>query len=734
MNQTTFTPQEQSELIALVRALEALPFEVPREQRKWVFGEVKRAVENGCFETDRHGIKGLHRHLETALVAARELGLGQSSILAILLYRPALKGICNVERVEEELGHDVAHLMTLLLKTSELYARNTAVNSDNFRNLLISFAEDVRVILIMIADRLVLLRLANKNLDEDSKMALAMEVSFLYAPLAHRLGLYNVKSEMEDLCLKYTDRDTFDFIKRKLNETKRSRDAYIDAFISPLEERLKKEGLKFHIKGRTKSISSIRNKLKKQQIEFESIYDLFAIRIVLDVPEEKERSACWQVYSIVTDMYRPNPGRLKDWISAPKSNGYESLHITVMGPDNRWVEVQIRTERMDEIAEKGVAAHWRYKGIRPEAGLDEFMKNVRILLEDRESKSRELLKEFKMDMYSEEIYVFTPKGELINLPKGATVLDFAFSIHSDLGLRCTGGSVNGKNVTIKHVLHNGDSVRIMTASHQEPKSDWLQFVQTSRARSKIKQSIRERSAKAIEITKEEVARKFKNRKVELDEALFSRLVKKKGYKTSTDFFLDIAEGRIEISDVIEDYKQFRDERSQTAEGYTTKSAESFVTTTEPEEISRSSDVLLIDKNLTGIEYNLAKCCNPIYGDSVFAFVSKGGIKIHRMDCPNAPDLFTRYGYRVLKARWTGGTGTGYEVALKVIGNDDVTIVNNITSHIASLGNVTLKRFNIDSDDGLFSGNFVVYLRDLSTLKGLIKSLKGIKGVKHVERL
>ena len=497
---------------------------------------MKRVVALDCYGRDKNGINGLLRNIDTALIATLEIGLKRTSVIALLLYRPVLKKAITIEEVEQKFGADVTLIIRRLLKTSDLYARNTAVNSENFHHLLFSFAEDVRVILLMIADRLCLMRMG-KQMQEDDRIRLATEASYLYAPLAHRLGLYTIKSELEDLSLKYTDRKQYDFIKRKLNETKRSRDAYIAEFIAPIKRKLAAAGFKFDIKGRTKSIHSINNKLKKQQVEFEGIYDLFAIRIVLDTPLEKERSECWQVYSIwnkmkkqkadlediydlfairviletpleqekadcwkvysiVTDMYQPNPKRMKDWISIPKTNGYESLHITVMGPQNKWVEVQIRTKRMDEIAERGLAAHWKYKGVKAESGLDEFLNTVRAALEAKENNPLDLMQDFKMDLYKDEIYVFTPTGELIKLAKGATVLDFAFAIHTKLGSKCVSAKVNGKNVPIKYTLNNGDSVSVITSPAQSPKRDWLNFVVTSKARVKIKQALKEETVKA----------------------------------------------------------------------------------------------------------------------------------------------------------------------------------------------------------------------------------------------
>ncbi|MDL2278887.1 TGS domain-containing protein, partial [Parabacteroides sp. OttesenSCG-928-G07] len=683
---------------------------------------MRRVVALDCYGRDRNGINGLLRNIDTALIATTEIGLKRTPVIALLLYRPVLKQVLTLEEVEKNFDADVTLIISRLLKTSDLYARNTAVNSENFHHLLLSFAEDVRVILLMIADRLCLLRMGKQLKREEDRIRLATEASYLYAPLAHRLGLYKIKGEMEDLSLKYTDPKQFDFIKQKLNETKRSRDKYIAEFIAPVEKKLTEAGLKFDIKGRTKSIHSINNKLKKQQIEFESIYDLFAIRIILDSPSEKERSDCWHVFSIITDMFQSNPNRMKDWITIPKTNGYESLHITVLGPQNRWVEVQIRTQRMDEIAERGLAAHWKYKGVKEDAGLDELLTNVRSALETKGESPLNLMQEFKMNLYKDEIYVFTPTGELKKLAKGATVLDFAFSIHTKLGSKCVSAIVNGKNVPIKYVLQNGDTVSINTSPTQKPKRDWLNMVATSKARVKIKQALREEDAKTAEFAKETLQRRFKNRKIELDDAHIMRYIKKKGYKTVTDFYVDIAEERLDVNQVIDEYlDQIRKETE--AEHPEARSAGEFVTTTAIEEISTNKDILVIDKNLTGIEYKLAKCCNPIYGDEVFGFVSSQGIKVHRVDCPNAPEMRSRFGYRIIPAKWSGKGDDGYMVTLRAVGRDDIAIVTNITSVISKENGVTFRSMNIDSQDGIFQGNFVVIIKDTLALNALIKKIK-----------
>ena len=729
-----FTPEEKKEFFTKYRLLlRNLYSFLEKDDISKMKNLMKQVVAKECYGRDKNGINGLLRNIDTALIATTEIGLKRTSVLALLLYRPVYKGVITNEEVKELLGEDITLMIQRLLRTSDLYARNTAVNSENFHHLLLSFAEDVRVILIMIADRLCMMRLG-KKLSEDDRIRLATEAAYLYAPLSHRMGLYKIKSELEDLSLKYIDRKQFDYIKQKLNETKRSRDAYIARFIAPLKEKLEQAGFKFEIKGRTKSIHSINNKLKKQKVDFENIYDLFAIRVVLDTPLEKERSDCWQVYSIVTDMYQPNPKRLKDWISIPKSNGYESLHITVMGPENKWVEVQIRTKRMDEIAEKGLAAHWRYKGVKAEKGLDEFMNTVRAALEAKDSNPLDLMKDFRMDLYKDEIYVFTPTGELIKLAKGATVLDFAFAIHSQLGCKCVSAKVNGKNVPIKYELNNGDTVSIVTSPTQSPKRDWLNFVVTSKARVRIKQALREETAKMVDFAKEMLQRRFKNRKIDMEEASLMRYIKKKGYKTVTDFYVDIAEERLDPNVIIDEYLDLIRKETEQQEHLLARSAEEFVTTTEAEEITTSKDVLVIDKNLTGIEYKLAKCCNPIYGDEVFGFVSTQGIKIHRMDCPNAQEMFSRFGYRIIRAKWSGKGDNGYIVTLRVVGRDDIAIVTNITSVIGKETNVSLRSLHIDSVDGLFQGNFTVQVRDTTTLNQLTKKLKTVKGVKNVERL
>jgi len=570
--------------------------------------------------------------------------------------------------------------------------------------------------------------------NEEARQQVSNEAAYLYAPLAHKLGLYKLKSELEDLSLKYTEKEMYYHIKEKLNETKASRDRYIAAFIQPIQKKLEDAGLKFHMKGRTKSIHSIYQKMKKQKCPFEGVYDLFAIRIILDSEYEKEKQECWQVYSIVSDMYMPNPKRLRDWLSVPKSNGYESLHTTVMGPEGKWVEVQIRTERMDDIAERGFAAHWRYKGVKGESGLDEWLTTIRETLEHAGS-DLEVMDQFKLELYEDEVFVFTPKGDLFKLPKGSTVLDFAFSIHTKLGSKCIGAKVNGKNVQLRQKLNSGDQVEIMTSSTQTPKQDWLNIVTTSKARTKIRQALKEIEARQTEFAKETIERKFKNRKVDYDESIMMKLIKRMGYKTVTLFYQDIANEKLDANNILDRFVDMKKKETEASNEVLYRSAEGYSMHTSTDDQTFKDDVLVIDQNLKGLDFKLAKCCNPIYGDEVFGFVTiSGGIKIHREDCPNAAELKSRFGYRIVKAKWAGkSVGKQYPITLRVVGHDDIGIVTNISSIINKESGILLRSISIDSNDGLFSGMLTVMVDDTAKLEALIKKLRTVKGVKQVNR-
>lgn len=695
---------------------------------------VKKSCRQFVYKKEDDNFYYLSIVLNTLLIIINEIGLKKASIIATLLYRPVINNIITIDDVGLNFDKEVADIIQGLLKLNDLEAKQATVESENYTKLLVSLAEDMRVILVMIANRLHLMREA-RDFDEKTRLKLAIEASYIYVPLAHKLGLYNIKSELEDLYLKYTDIDTYNYISEKINESQASRDKYIAEFITPIKDRLKDSGLTYDIKGRTKSIYSINNKLKKQKIDFESIYDLFAIRVILDSDLTKEKADCWQVYSVVTDLYQPNPKRLKDWLSIPKSNGYESLHITVLGPQSRWVEVQIRTKRMDEIAERGLAAHWKYKGLKSQSNIDDWLTTLRETLENKNVASSEKLEDFKLGVYDEEIYVFTPKGDLHKLPKGATILDFAFSIHTKLGSTCVSGKVNGKNVPIRHRLNSGDQIEIMTSQNQSPKQDWLSFVITTKAKNKIRQSLKEETNKQIEYAKELLKRRFKNRKIEEDEAILMRLIKKRGFKSVTDFYVKIAQETLDINTVIDQYLELERKENELHDKHEVISAEEYVV--QPHDftdVSSSKDELVLDQNLTGVEYKLAKCCNPIYGDEIFGFVSSQGIKIHRLSCPNAHDMFSRFAYRVIPARWSGKSDSTYTIILRVVGVDDIGIVTNMTSIIAKENDVTLRSISIDSNDGLFQGNLSVILHNTRALDGLIKKLKTVKGIKQITRL
>ncbi len=690
-------------------------------------------IEARHIERDRFGLNPVLKALMTAKVAVGDIGLRRDSLLAIMLYESVLRGHYDTTLARKDFGEGVATILQGLVRVQELYSKTPVVESENFRNLLLSFAEDMRVVLIMIADRVCLMRQIRDTPNKEAQHEVAEEASYLYAPLAHKLGLYQLKSELEDLSLKYLEHDAYYLIKEKLNATKRSRDAYIERFIGPVSKHLTEAGLKFHIKGRTKSIHSIWQKMKKQKCGVDGIYDLFAIRIILDSPLEKEKMQCWQAYSIVTDMYQPNPKRLRDWISVPKSNGYECLHITVLGPEQKWVEVQIRTERMDEVAEHGLAAHWRYKGVKADGGgMEEWLASIRTALEAGDNL--EVMDQFKLDLYEDEVYAFTPKGDLLKFPKGATVLDFAYHIHSRVGDTCVGGKVNGKNVSFRTPLHSGDTVEILTASNQTPKPEWLRILVTSRARAKLRLSLKETRQKQGLYAKELLERRLKNKKLDYDEATVAHLIRKMGFKEQSDFYHQIAEGRLDPTRVLDEYQALVDQ-SQVKEREA-ESAENFeyahpATT----EAKKNDDVLIIDKSLKGIDFSLARCCHPIYGDKVFGFVTvNGGIKIHRADCPNAAEMQRRFGYRIVRAQWSGKGSSHYDITLRVIGNDDIGIVSNITNIISKDEKIVMRSINIDSHDGLFSGNLVVQLDDKSKLNLLIKKLRTVKGVKQVIRL
>ena len=738
MNQNDFfTAEEKTQITELYKRLYSVSKDVllPDDEQK-VRLYIREAIEKGLLQRDAFNLNPIINDAETALIVAEEIGMNRASILGIMLSGVVLSEAASVEKIKTDFGEDVAHILHGMLRIRDLYAKSATVESENFRSLLVTFAEDLRVILIMIANRVLIMRKIKDTPFVDAQRKVSMEAAYLYAPLAHKLGLYKLKSELEDLSLKYLEHDAYYHIKEKLNETKRSRDAYIANFIAPIDEKLRAAGLKFHMKGRTKSIHSIWQKMKKQQVDIDGVYDLFAIRIILDSQPEKEKQDCWQVFSIITDMYQSNPKRMRDWLSVPKSNGYESLHITVLGPDKKWVEVQIRTERMDDIAEHGLAAHWRYKGIKSgQGGIEEWLANVRGALETNDDM--QLMDQFRMDLVEDEVFVFTPRGDLFKLPAGATVLDFAYTIHTKVGNTCVGAKIGNKNVTIRQKLQSGDQVEILTNVNQTPKQDWLNIVQTSKARNKIRQSLKEMESKEALMAKEELERKLKNRKLEYNEPTLMHTINKLGYRIVTEFYAALASGIVTMEQVLDAYAaQLRHSKGEEERTTPQMSAQEFVMQeNDKNKLSAGGDdVIVIDQELKGLDFQMARCCQPVYGDDVFGFVtSGGGIKIHREDCPNAPQLRQRFGYRIVKARWAGKRGSQYPITLRIVGNDDLGIVNNITSIISKEEKILLRSISIDSNDGLFSGTLTVMLDDISRLQQLLKKIKTVKGVKNVTR-
>lgn len=695
--------------------------------KKQLKSDLQGALSDGIITSEK-----IMKMMRVASIAHREIQLRHYTIEAVLLY-PLLNKKISTDHIRNRYSDTTAEIVEGLAKVQALYDKHVSVESENFRKLLLSLVGDVRVIMIIIIDRLDTMRHLSQ-LPKEEQQEIAREVSYLYAPLAHRMGLYGIKTELEDLSLKYTSYDIYKEIARKLNETKKSRDAYIKKFIEPVSKRLKENNLKFEIKGRTKSIYSIWNKMRKQQVPFEKVYDLFAIRVIIDCDESEEKAACWRAYSVVTDMYTANTKRLRDWISMPKSNGYESLHITVMGPEGKWVEVQIRTERMDEIAEKGVAAHWKYKGGKSDSSnTDLWLKNLRDMLENTSESNTEIINEFKMQLYNDNIFVFTPKGDLIELPKGASVLDFAFNIHSKVGSKCTGALIDNHHVSFKHILHNGDQVEILTSPQQQPRMDWLNYVCTSKARIHIRQQLKEQEHKEAENGREILLRRLKNWKIEFNDSDIMREAKKTGYKTLTAFYVAINQDKINMPLL---RTRLSGEEEENGQNELPRSAEEFVGETELQKITKNTDALIIDKNLKNVDYTLAKCCNPIFGDEIFGFVTvNGGIKIHKCDCPNAPAMISKFGYRIVKATWAGTSTKGeYPATLKIIGKDDIGIVTNITSLINKENGTAMRSISIDSHDGLFEGNITIVVNNTGQIESLCKKLTKIKGVKQVYRI
>jgi len=665
--------------------------------------------------------------LSVARIIAGEMGLGITAIVTALLHDSYANLSLTPKELEKEFGKKVVEILNGFSRITSIDSMQSSYQAENFRKLLLSLADDVRVILIKLIERLEYMRNLN-NAPEAERIPMASETYFLYAPLAHRLGFYNIKSEMEDLAVRYLEPEQYTYVECRLKQTTASRNKLIRDFSIPLKEKLEKQGFRFTIKSRTKSIHSIMLKMKKQGVEFEEVYDLFAVRIILDSEGDNEKSDCWRAYSVVTDLYQPNPSRLRDWISIPKSNGYESLHTTVIGPRGKWVEVQIRSGRMDEIAEKGLAAHFKYKGIKGEGGLDSWLSKMREILESSEKEDNAFLDQVRSGLYMDEIFVFTPKGDLRQLPVGATVLDFAFDIHTDIGSTCVGAKVNGKNVTIRYVLQNGDHVSVLRSKSQKPKQDWLSFVVSTKAKTKIKQVLNEEKTKAAAEGKEILMRRMKNWKIVYGDTLIQKLLNNYNLKTAQDLYYLIATEKLELLQIKE--VLLKDELVEPTPGVSILPEREI----KEQADSQISDYLIIEDRVEGLDYRLSKCCNPVFGDSVFGFVTiSEGIKIHRTSCPNAHNMMARYPYRVIAARWSKSKSTpSFVAAIKITGIEDIGMVNKIADVIAA-DKAVVRSFNYNMADGLFEGILNIMVPNSDVLYGIMRKIQGIKGILKTSR-
>jgi len=679
----------------------------------------------------------IYHPLAVAQICVEEIGLGTTSIVAALLHDVVEDTHIELKYIEKEFGAKVAQIIDGLTKIAGVTDQTSSMQAENFKKVLLTLSEDVRVILIKIADRLHNMRTL-EDMPRNKQLKISSETSYIYAPLAHRLGLYTIKSELEDLYLKYTEREVYDEIAKKLQSTKTARDKFIKDFISPIEKSLIQEKFEFVIKGRPKSIHSIYSKMKKQQIPFEKIYDLFAVRIILDdIKYEDEKAVCWKVYSIITDYYRPSPERLRDWISNTRANGYESLHTTVMSTTGQWVEVQIRTRRMDDIAEKGYAAHWKYKetgtnkGTPHESGLEIWINKVRDMLENNNTSAIEFLDEFRSNLFNDEVFIFTPKGELKVLPLGATALDFAFEIHSEVGQKCIGAKVNNKLVPISYKLQNGDQIEILTSSKQTPSEDWLRLVATSKAKAKIRESLRDEKRQFIRKGKEVVDKKMQQYGIEVNDNVYNDIRALFNDKAVADMFYRFGKGYIQPTE-LKQYKEIVSKRRNNSRENIkdVKSFEKIAQKIHPE----NKDVLLIGEDMDKIDYKLAACCNPIPGDDVFGFVTvTEGIKIHRTNCPNATELMSHYGHRILKAQWASKMEESYTVGLRITGTDRVGIINDVTRIISNELKVNMRSLAFDTIENVFEGNCTVLVHDTKHLTMLIEKLQEIQGVEQVIR-
>jgi guanosine-3',5'-bis(diphosphate) 3'-pyrophosphohydrolase len=720
---------EKTEILKRYRALlRASKSTLQKGDKRMIRKAFDMALESHKDMRRKSGEPYIYHPIAVAQIAAEEIGLGTTSIVCALLHDVVEDTDVTLEDIELEFGKKVAKIIDGLTKISGVFDTNSSLQAENFRKMLLTLADDVRVILIKLADRLHNMR-TMEFMPRDKQLKLSSETVYLYAPLAHRLGLYSIKSELEDLSMKYMERETYSFIKAKLNEKKAEREKFIRDFIEPVNKSISAQDLNAEVFGRPKSIHSIWNKMKKKSIPFEEVYDLFAIRIILDSTPESEKADCWKAYSIITDLYRPNPDRLRDWISSPKANGYESLHTTVMGPRGQWVEVQIRTKRMNEIAEKGFAAHWKYKESSTDSGLDLWVQKVRDMLKNPDSNALDFLDDFKMNLFSDEIFIFTPKGALIQLPLNATALDFAFEIHTDVGASCIGAKVNHKLVPLSYKLQNGDQVEIITSGKQSPKEDWLNFVVTAKAKAKIKSALKEEKRKIADDGKEILERKLKSLKITYNSENIYKLSYYFKLPSTQDLFYNVAKGLIDMKDLKEYQATEKVIENKPQDKIETEQLQSIV-----RNLKKDSNVLLFGEDLQKIDYKLANCCNPIPGDDVFGFVTvSDGIKIHRTNCPNAAKLMANYGYRIVKAKWTKQLELAFLTGLRIRGIDEVGLINKLTTVISNDFKVNIRSITVDSDNGIFEGSIMIYVNDTEHLDNLTKKILQIKGITSVVR-
>jgi guanosine-3',5'-bis(diphosphate) 3'-pyrophosphohydrolase len=711
------------------RLLRAAQYSKSKEDRRKIRKAFEVAQEAHKDMRRKSGEPYIYHPIDVAQIVASEIGLGTTAIICALLHDTVEDTDITLEEVESMFGGNVNKIIDGLTKISEVIDQSPSIQAENFRKILLTLSDDIRVILIKIADRLHNMRTL-ESMRRDKQLKIASETLFLYAPLAHRLGLYAIKSELEDLALKYTEPEMFQLISQKLKKTKAVRTRFINQFSLPIKNTLTEMGFSFEIKGRTKSVYSILQKMRTKSIDFEEVYDVFALRIILNSPSDQEKADCWTAYSVVTDFYQPNPDRLRDWISTPRGNGYESLHCTVMSPSGKWVEVQIRSNRMDEIAEKGFAAHWKYKEGDSENHFDNWISKVRELLENPEQNALDFIDSFKLNLFSDEVHVFTPNGELRTLPVGATALDFAFDIHTQIGANCLGAKVNNKLVPLSHRLKSGDQVEIITSDKQKPKEDWLGYVVTARAKSKIKSALKESKKKFATLGRSELSKKLKKLKVQLTSSNINELLAYFHLTSENELYFQIATDKIDLK-ILDSFEIEKGKFIHKKNKNTIKKSLGRLFKIR----GKKDENLVIGDDMQHFDYTLSKCCNPIPGDEVFGFITIGqGIKIHKVNCPNAVELMSHYAYRIVKAKWTNQEKLAFLSGIRVNGIDDMGVVNKITRIISNELSVNMRSISFDTNDGIFEGTIMVYVQDTIHLTELIKKLETMKGVISVSRI